>query len=69
MDIASILGLAVGILVVVEMGGEPAELSQARILLLVLVGGLAGTLIAVPLRDALNAVGSLKKVFFAKPGS
>ena len=69
MDIATILGLVVGILVVVEMGGGVAGIWQGPILLLVVVGGGAATLIAFPLRDALNVAGVLRKVFFGKPVS
>ena len=66
MDIATILGLVAGILVVLKVGDGATGLYQGPSLLLVLVGGIAATLIAFPLRDALNVFAVIKNVFFKK---
>jgi hypothetical protein len=54
MDIATILGLVVGVLVVLKMAGASTVLYQAPSLLLVVAGGVAAMLIAFPLRESLN---------------
>ena len=52
MDSATILGLAGGILVVLQAAGGAAGLYQGTALLVVVAGGLAALLIAAPLRDS-----------------
>ena len=66
MDIATILGLAGGILVVLKMAGGAAGLYQGTTLLLVVVGGITALLIAFPRREALNVLAVVKNVFFTK---
>jgi len=66
MDIGTILGLVVGVLVVLKMAGETSGLYQDASLLLVVVGGIAAMLIAFPLRASLNVLAIIKNVFFKK---
>ena len=66
MDIATILGLAVGILVVLKTAGGAAGLYEGPTLLLVVVGGIAAMLISFPLRESLNVFAVVKNVFFTK---
>ncbi|MGY8827457.1 MAG: hypothetical protein ACKVJG_26680, partial [Candidatus Latescibacterota bacterium] len=60
MDIATIIGLVVGVLVVLKMAGASTVLYQAPSLLLVVAGGIAAMLIAFPLRESLNVFPIIK---------
>ena len=66
MDIATIIGLVVGILVVLKTAGSAAGLYAGPALLLVVVGGIAATLVSCPLRDTLNVFAVVKNVFFTR---
>jgi chemotaxis protein MotA len=69
MDIATILGLVMGILVVLKVAGGAAGLYQGTGLLVVVAGGIAALLIAFPLRQVLNVFAVVKTVFFKKMDS
>ena len=66
MDSATILGLAGGILVVLQAAGDAAGLYQGTALLVVVAGGLAALLIAASLREALNVFAVVGNVFFGR---
>ena len=66
MDIATILGLAVGILVVLKTAGGVAGLYEGTTLLLVVTGGIAAILIAFPVREVLNVFAVVRNVFFTQ---
>lgn len=70
MDIATIIGLILGALVVVgsvALGGSAAMFINIPSVLVVIVGSVAAVLIAFPLSSVLRMPGVMKNAFFAKP--
>ena len=68
MDIATVIGLVLGVLVVVQAaGGSLAGFYDGTAVLVVLGGGMAATLVAFPLRDVLGALGATKNVLIVRP--
>ncbi len=68
MDIATIIGWVAGVAIVLQAtGGEWAGLYNGTAVLVVVGGGLAATLVAFPLREALGALGAVKNVLVVRP--
>ena len=64
MDISTIIGLIAGALVILKaVWSNPAGVYDGLTLLVVLVGGIASTLVAYPFRELLRVFGIVKKVF------
>ena len=67
MDIATIIGWVAGVAIVLQAtSGEWAGLNNATAVLVVVGGGLAATLVAFPLREALGALGAVKNVLVVR---
>ena len=67
MDIATIFGILLGVLVVlIAVGGEAVDLYNGAAVLLVAGGGFAATCIAFSRREIANMFRLIKPVFFAK---
>ena len=66
MDIATLIGLVGGVLVVWQVG-NPAVLYDGDALLVVLGGGIAATLVAFPFRDFWAALRATKNVLIVRP--
>lgn len=70
MDIATIIGLILGAVVVVGsilLGGSVGMFINVPSILVVIVGSVAAVLIAFPLSSVLKMPGVMKNAFFAKP--
>lgn len=70
MDIATVIGLIFGVVVVigaVMLGGAPQMFLDIPSVILVLIGSIAALFIAFPLQSILKMPGVLKKAVFAKP--
>lgn len=72
MDIATIIGLILGVIVIVGsilMGGMPQMFFDAPSVVVVIIGAIASTFIAFPLANILGIPKTMMKTIFAKPVS
>jgi len=68
MDFATILGLLAGVLVLIKAAGEGlGGMYEGTALLVVVVGGIAATVVAFPLSTAVNVLRVVKNAFFNRP--